>query len=146
MKTVIWYLVIIITSNLAGAIILTLADYTLMMLNLAEFPPILFFNRVAAYSLFAITAYVVGLVFLPTMSWELLYRFYQFSFRYYLLGSMVIFGFYVYAFWEDPMGLVDVETPVQRIKNSICLLLTGFAYPFITEYWSRRFKIYLRPA
>jgi hypothetical protein len=42
MKSVIWYLVVIVTSILAGAVILTPA-YTLLMLNLADFPAILFF-------------------------------------------------------------------------------------------------------
>lgn len=143
MKIIGWYILVILSTLAAGAILLSIADYLLLALDITEFPAAKVFQRIYVYFMFALTAYLVYGIALLLILLELFHRFNRYRFLFLMVGSLLIFSACIFIFWEEPRTAADTPINILQIKNSACLVLTGLAYPFISEFWRQRFNLFM---
>ena len=67
---------------------------------------------------------------------EFFYRYYNLSFRVFLLMSVIISLICCFIMWEANIKSMHEV----KIIDAICIIISGIAYPFISNFWARKIQ------
>lgn len=136
-RSFIFFILTLISISIFLAVIVSVSDYITLYLKypLSHYP-LRLLDTLLYYWVFILIGMFVYFIFFLLFLNEFFYRYYNLSFGIFLLMSVIISLFCAWLLWK---GRVNTQ-PEMEIKNTICLIIAGIAYPFISNFWSRKIK------
>jgi len=134
-KAFLSFIVTLLTISVFFSLISTLSDYAIYGLkyhiNFGEDSTL---NKpfviLYIYFIIAFVGIFYFFIFFLILLLEFFYRYYNLAFWIFLSGSVIIACFVSWYFFHGGEE--------KRIKNTICLIIAGIAYPFISNFWARK--------
>ncbi len=144
-RAFVFFIIILLSISFFLAVIGSVAEYIMIYLKyyqISEYQenPLFLLWYYFIYIVFGIFIYFIFFILFLV---EFFYRNYNLPFYIFLIISILVSLFCAWLAWT---GHASSTYPL-AVKNIICFVLAGIAYPFISNFWAKKIKfIKLVPA
>lgn len=137
-RAFVFFIVTLISIAFFLAIIVSISDYiigSIIYHSISGFPknPL---TTLAYYFLLILFGIFIYFIFFLLFLVEFFYRNYNLSFYVFLFMSVLVSIFCAWLAWT---GHASSTYPL-AVKNTICLIIAGIGYPFVSNFWAKKIK------
>ena len=137
------FLITLISVGIILSMLLLIIDYSIFALTDEKLQYALQnpFRVFFGYLLGFCAAFFYFFIFVYVFANEFIYRYFRIHFALYFVVYLTIFSFISYYSYKDTYKLIPHHGNVEQYKYSVCLILVGIIYPFISNFWAKKFLL-----